>query len=43
MFCIINNNLDGKLLVLVVNYYLNSTKNINKLLILFFLNSIISI
>ncbi len=27
MFCIINNNLDGKLLILVVNYYLNSTKH----------------
>lgn len=27
MFCIVNNNLDGKLLILVVNYYLNSTKH----------------
>lgn len=27
MFCIINNNLDVKLLILVVNYYLNSTKH----------------
>jgi len=27
MFCIINNNLDSKLLILVVNYYLNSTKH----------------
>ena len=27
MFCIINNNLDGKLLVLLADYYLNSTKH----------------
>ena len=27
MFCSINNNLDGKLLVLLANYYLNSTKH----------------
>ncbi|GEM_PF-5726960 len=27
MFCIINNGLDGKLLVLLADYYLNSTKH----------------
>lgn len=27
MFCIINNGLDSKLLVLLVDYYLNSTKH----------------
>ena len=42
MFCIINNNLDNKLLVLVVNYYLNSTNINNTTNNTIFLNSIIS-